>query len=712
MKLKALFVAILIMAGYICGQTTTYPLVTLHDINFISDTTTGWPNSPRAGDTVRVQGVVMVKPIGNFTGDRRVILNQPPGWTCNIQNEDRSPWGGLSIYQNDTNATATQFDYCDTNRTYEFTGVVTPKGQSTELDLITSPTPIPVNLISHISRRPEPILITMDSCLNAEGSFNVKLRKYLGMYVDIVPDSVHPLITSDLIKDTSINSGSFKINDTSGHFIQVLAKSGYINTNNKYALKQGYTAPPNGSRLSHISGLLYASGNVWEIIPMYPEDVAPRYIPPPLFLGCKRNPGVVTSNTPVTVSVTLRNIVPIVKLFKTVNGILDSLDMINGTGADSATYTCIIPGISSDSTFVDYYIRATDNTQYLWTTPASIANNRFSYFVLNPSKPFIIQHVRYSPFGSGYSGYNGYPVTVSGVVTADTSNIPGSGANNPPRVFIQNGTTPWSGIILGYQGIYGNDVYKLKQGDLVTVTGIPVFSSTGGTRLDTISALSKISYFNPLPETHIMPTGTVGNSALGTIAAEQWNGCLVTYRHITIDSANADSNYNYGESFCKDTAGGNHTRITWSDGRTSFFAGPNAVTVNKGAKFESITGILGFTNNNYKLCPRGDYDIVGPSGVLTDNNIIPSKFRLDQNYPNPFNPSTIIRYSVKTSSLVTLKVYSILGKEVAVLLNEDKQPGEYEIDFSAGKFNLASGVYFYRMTAGSFTSIKKMVLLK
>jgi hypothetical protein len=187
---------------------------------------------------------------------------------------------------------------------------------------------------------------------------------------------------------------------------------------------------------------------------------------------------------------------------------------------------------------------------------------------------------------------------------------------------------------------------------------------------------------------------------------------LVTYRHITIDSANADSNYNYGESFCKDTAGGNHTRITWSDGRTSFFAGPNAVTVNKGAKFESITGILGFTNNNYKLCPRGDYDIVGPSGVLTDNNIIPSKFRLDQNYPNPFNPSTIIRYSVKTSSLVTLKVYSILGKEVAVLLNEDKQPGEYEIDFSAGKFNLASGVYFYRMTAGSFTSIKKMVLLK
>src|SRR5664280_490542 len=83
MKVKALFVTILLMAGYMFGQTTTYPLVTLHDINFIPDTTTGWPNSPKASDTVRVQGVVMVKPIVNFTGDRRVILNQPTGWTCN-----------------------------------------------------------------------------------------------------------------------------------------------------------------------------------------------------------------------------------------------------------------------------------------------------------------------------------------------------------------------------------------------------------------------------------------------------------------------------------------------------------------------------------------------------------------------------------------------------------------------------------------------------
>jgi len=714
MKVKTLFITILFMTGYMFGQTTTYPLVTLHDINFIPDTTTGWPNSPKAGDTVRVQGVVMVKPIVNFTGDRRVILNQPPGWTCNIQTEDRSPWSGLSIYQNDTNSTGTKFDLCDTNRTYEFTGVVTPNGQSTELDLITAPTPIPVNLISHEIKRPEPIILTLDSCFNADGSFNVKLRKYLGMYISFQPDANHPnLITSNLITGTGSTAGGFKIDNGNGRMIQMYAQSKYYKTAPSMTLRPTYVPPANGTYLSQISGLLYASGNVWEIIPMYPEDLSSIGPLPPLILNCKRNPSVVTPNTPVIVSATVYSmagvIIQTVKLFKTVNGVLDSLNMTKGTGTDSTTYTCTIPGIASDSAFVDYYIRATDNTQL-----SSVTYSRYTFFVLNPNIPFTIQHVRYSPFGSGYSGYNGYSVTISGVVTADTSDIPGSGVNNPPRVFIQNGSTPWSGIILGYRGTHGMDVYNLKKGDLVTVTGIPEFSSTSGTRLDTISALAIVSHNNPLPEVHFMMTSTVGNSWLGTVAAEQWNCCLVKYQDVTIDSADADSTFNYGESFCKDTSIGNHTRITWSDGRTQFYAGPNAVAVNKGDKFVSITGILGYTHNEYKLCPRNIDDIVGyvPTGVRSDNYVIPIEYRLDQNYPNPFNPSTKIRYTVKTSSFVTLKVYNMLGKEVAVLLNEDKQPGEYEIDFSAGKFNLASGVYFYRLAASSFTSIKKMVLLK
>ena len=88
---------------------------------------------------------------------------------------------------------------------------------------------------------------------------------------------------------------------------------------------------------------------------------------------------------------------------------------------------------------------------------------------------------------------------------------------------------------------------------------------------------------------------------------------------------------------------------------------------------------------------------------------IPTTFKLYQNYPNPFNPVTRINYAIPQTYFVILKVYDILGKEVAILVNEEKQPGTYFINFNA--VNLCSGIYFYRMTAGSFTSTKKFVLL-
>jgi hypothetical protein len=85
-------------------------------------------------------------------------------------------------------------------------------------------------------------------------------------------------------------------------------------------------------------------------------------------------------------------------------------------------------------------------------------------------------------------------------------------------------------------------------------------------------------------------------------------------------------------------------------------------------------------------------------------------YALNQNYPNPFNPNTIISYQVPQNSFVTLKVYNILGKEVATLVNEQQIAGKYNFNFKAN--NLASGIYIYKLTAGNFTSVKKLTLLK
>ena len=99
-----------------------------------------------------------------------------------------------------------------------------------------------------------------------------------------------------------------------------------------------------------------------------------------------------------------------------------------------------------------------------------------------------------------------------------------------------------------------------------------------------------------------------------------------------------------------------------------------------------------------------------PIGLVPISTEIPERFSLSQNYPNPFNPVTRIRFSISNAADVKLQVFDILGKEVKVLVNDVFSPGVYEADFDAS--NLPSGVYFYKLTAGTFSESKKMVLLK
>ncbi len=101
-------------------------------------------------------------------------------------------------------------------------------------------------------------------------------------------------------------------------------------------------------------------------------------------------------------------------------------------------------------------------------------------------------------------------------------------------------------------------------------------------------------------------------------------------------------------------------------------------------------------------------DIVTRVEELQEN--IPTEFNLSQNYPNPFNPVTLINYQVPNTSHVSIKVYDLTGQEVALLVNEVKEVGTYEIKFDA--INLASGVYLYRMVAGDFNLARKFNVLK
>ena len=88
----------------------------------------------------------------------------------------------------------------------------------------------------------------------------------------------------------------------------------------------------------------------------------------------------------------------------------------------------------------------------------------------------------------------------------------------------------------------------------------------------------------------------------------------------------------------------------------------------------------------------------------------PTFFELFQNYPNPFNPFTIISFTVTERTRVVLKVYDVLGNEVASLINEEKPARNFEVEFNV--INLSSGIYYYKLVVGEFVDVKKMILLK
>jgi len=99
-----------------------------------------------------------------------------------------------------------------------------------------------------------------------------------------------------------------------------------------------------------------------------------------------------------------------------------------------------------------------------------------------------------------------------------------------------------------------------------------------------------------------------------------------------------------------------------------------------------------------------------PIGIGDPEGNLPKYFKLYQNYPNPFNPATIIKFDIPSNSFVSLGVYDIIGNEILVLVKSELTPGTYELTFDGS--NLASGIYYYKLVSGEFSSVRRMILIK
>jgi aminopeptidase N len=245
-----------------------------------------------------------------------------------------------------------------------------------------------------------------------------------------------------------------------------------------------------------------------------------------------------------------------------------------------------------------------------------------------------------------------------------------------------------------------------------------------------------------------MLRGVVGDSTFFDIMRTYAADPSVSYGAATTEDFHAIAESVYGSSldyfFQEWIYGENYPKYTieWSK---SFVSGetyqitliitqtvnsnPSFFTMPVQVKFNTALGDTTVTLFNNQQVQNFQFDITGdPQSISFDpgnwilktlqgvteveDATVPQEFSLEQNYPNPFNPTTNIKFRISDIGLVTLKVYDVLGNEVATLVNEEKSAGSYKVEFSTTDLNLTSGIYFYTLTAGNFKETKKMILMK
>jgi hypothetical protein len=185
-------------------------------------------------------------------------------------------------------------------------------------------------------------------------------------------------------------------------------------------------------------------------------------------------------------------------------------------------------------------------------------------------------------------------------------------------------------------------------------------------------------------------------------ANDQCKPSFYAFANVGINFHALDSLISYADTL----RANKYTSASWSNFAVSLASAKSAKSQDYSATVSAAT-IMAQAKDTLKAAIDG---LVKFTAGITDASNNPKAYALSQNYPNPFNPTTAIQYQIPIASYVNLKVNDMLGREVAVLVNGYQLAGNYTITFDAK--NLPSGVYFYRINAGNYSAIKKLVLMK
>ncbi len=472
--------------------------------------------------------------------------------------------------------------------------------------------------------------------------------------------------------------------------------------------------------ITSVSGSNNSKGYL--ITPIYTGDIV-YGIPKPSISRVRRYPVIVNPDSSTIVEAVISslpnggNIINRM-LYYSVNDepfVEETMQMVSG----DTLFRSYIP-IEPVGTTIKYFIKVVDDSNQVSISANGAGSGMGSdtskgfYFYKVTDGNLTIHDVQYTPYLNGRSAYVGGVTTIRGIVTADTSEIglTARNAGGTSSWYMQSGTNLASGI--WFNGTI-SALQSLKNGDSVAIAGT-IQEQFDVTRIGYVSDAFILSVDNPIPEPVMLTTGIFGPGAgNGDLDAEPWEGMLVEFDTVTVinvwptfsDPTEYTVDDGTGEIIVRRDGMNTYSNVV---GDTIY---PGTTIIKVGDKFSKLRGIVFYSFNRYKIVPRTNADFGTYIPLSVSDRIdgpIPTQYQLSNNYPNPFNPTTVIEYALPREDKVSLKIYNVIGQEVATLKNEIQKAGTYRVSFDGAK--LATGVYFYRLQTSGFNQVKKMLLVK
>ena len=624
-----------------------------------------------------VTGIVTVPTGLSYAGDGiKFVMSEIGG----------GPWSGILSYAPDSTLYPTLYE----GDVIEMTGFIdeyaTSPSNMTEF-WITSP----INILD--AGQPLPVPDTIKT-----GDFRLPVTaEQWGNVTVVVKDA-----TVTDINPPSEPYGMFAVNDGTGEI--------WVDHDSDSLLTwfNGENVLPVGTIYESIRGWVYhhygdyADSSTYKIVPSYVSDMVVGSAPPQL-TNVVRDPLIPLSSNAVEVSVNVKTnftIVSVMLNYSVNGGLYQEAGMSLATGN---TWSGEIPA-QADGSRINYYIKATDDTDGSTLAPSDTSLIQYSYVISDAG--LTIGNIQYTTWPLADSPFEGCDVSITGIVTADTAS-----KNEFYAYVIQDGQGPWNGIFL-----FGAEEL-LTRGEEVRIWGTVTdynadyhFKWDNNTMIlvDSVEILSSENVINSEP----LGSGILADDSP---EAEFYEGVQVKVSNAELVSVNSyDVTIDDGSGPCLV----DDDMIAYDDfhvERTDKYLYAFGDTIRPGDIIDNIQGVFTYSFGTYKISVRDQNDWGAVVGINPDYKPIPYAYKLQQNFPNPFNPETRIYFEIPQAHDVTIMIYNMLGQQIRTLVKENFKAGQHVVNWNGKNDHgllVPTGVYIYRIKAGNFIAAKKMVMLK